>query len=294
MNESRNTATDRLKKLKSETSKVEQVGEAVVSTELVRYSAGKKGSPSTDLLAAEEPLELRVRGRGIAVTMRTPGNDEELAAGFLLSEGIIRKRSDIVAMGPCLQSDAPQNTLNVFLAPSVRVDFKHLTRHVFASSSCGLCGKASIEAVRQKFPEIASQLRIPVKLLACLAETMRAAQSNFNQTGGLHAAALFDAKGKLLALREDIGRHNAVDKVIGRGLLTEQFPFDSHLLLVSGRASFEILQKALAARIPMICSISAPSSLAVEFARESRQTLVGFLRRDSMNVYAGAERISSK
>ncbi len=268
--------------------------EGIVTTELVRYQRVGKALKATDVLAAEEPLELRVRGRGIAVTMRTPGHDDELAAGFLLSEGIIRKRSDIAAVGPCLQSDAPQNTLNIFLAPGVKVDFKQLTRHVFASSSCGVCGKASIDAVRQQFPAIEANLRVSMKVLTRLAETMRAAQSTFNQTGGLNAAALFDAVGGLFALREDIGRHNAVDKVIGYGLLNGQLPFDAHILLVSGRTSFEIMQKALAARVPIVCSISAPSSLAVEFARESRQTLVGFLREQSLNVYSGPERVRGK
>jgi FdhD protein len=269
-------------------------GEGIVTTELVRYSRIGRALQVTDVLAAEEPLELRVRGRGIAVTMRTPGHDDELAAGFLLSEGIIRKRSDITAVGPCLQGDAPQNTLNIFLAPGVEVDFKQLTRHVFASSSCGLCGKASIDAVRQQFPAIETNLQVSRKVLTRLAETMRAAQSTFNQTGGLHAAAIFDAAGALVALREDIGRHNAVDKVIGYGLLDGKLPFDAHILLVSGRASFEIMQKALAARVPIVCSISAPSSLAVEFARENRQTLVGFLREQSLNVYSVPTRIREK
>jgi FdhD protein len=263
-------------------------------TQLVRYSRVGKALKAKDVLAAEEPLELRVRGRGIAVTMRTPGQDDELAAGFLLSEGVIRTRSEIAAMGPCLQSDAPQNTLNIFLARGVKVDFKRLTRHVFASSSCGLCGKASIDAVRQQFPAIESNLRVSMKVLTRLPETMRTAQSTFNATGGLHAAAIFDAAGGLVALREDIGRHNAVDKVIGYGLLNGKLPFDGHVLLVSGRASFEIMQKALAARIPIVCSISAPSSLAVEFARENGQTLVGFLRQQSLNVYSGPERIREK
>ena len=268
--------------------------EGIVKTELVRYPRVGKALPANDVLAVEEPLELRVRGRGIAVTMRTPGHDDELAAGFLLSEGIIRKHSDIVAVGPCLQSDAPQNTLNIFLAPGVKVDFKQLTRHVFASSSCGLCGKASIDAVRLQFPAIEANLRVSKKVLTRLAETMRSAQSTFNQTGGLHAAAIFDVDGGLVALREDIGRHNAVDKVIGYGLLNGKLPFDTHMLLVSGRASFEIMQKALAARVPIVCSISAPSSLAVEFARENRQTLVGFLREQSLNVYSGSTRIRAE
>jgi FdhD protein len=266
-------------------------GESIVRTQLVRFSRSTKASKATDVLAAEEPLELRVRGRGVAVTMRTPGHDEELAAGFLLSEGIIRKQSDIVATAPCLQSDVPQNTLNIFLSPSVKVNFKKLTRHVFASSSCGLCGKASIEAVRQQFPGIERCVKVPLKVLNHLAETMHAAQSTFHQTGGLHAAAIFEPDGSLVVLREDIGRHNAVDKVIGYGLLSGKFPFQNQILLVSGRSSFEIMQKALAARLPIVCSISAPSSLAVEFAGDSGQTLVGFLRDNSCNVYAGAERI---
>jgi FdhD protein len=269
----------------------EPAAPSVIPTEVLRYSSNRKPAQRADTVAAEEPFEIRVRGRGIAVTMRTPGHDSELAAGFLLSEGIIRKHSDVVGMTPCLQSDCPENTFNVFLAPSVKVDFKHLTRHVFASSSCGLCGKASIEAVHQQFAPVHSPLRVSPRTLFQIPVTMRAAQSTFDRTGGLHAAAVFDAKGRLLVLREDVGRHNAVDKVIGYGLLGRKLPFDSHLLLVSGRASFEIMQKALAARIPMVCAISAPSSLAIEFARDSGQTLVGFLRGRTMNVYSGPERI---
>ena len=183
------------------------------------------------------------------------------------------------------------NVLNVFLAPSVEVDFDRLTRHVFASSSCGLCGKASIESVHQHFPPVDSAVRVAAKTIARLPEQLRAAQKTFDKTGGLHAAAVFDSRGKLIVAREDVGRHNAVDKVIGHGFLHGLLPFDEHILLVSGRASFEIMQKALASRIPVVCAVSAPSSLAVEFARESGQTLVGFLRGNGMNVYSGAERI---
>jgi FdhD protein len=256
-------------------------------------------SPATsqyqsDTLAREEPLEIRVRGRSVAVTMRTPGHDRELAAGFLLSEGLIHRAEDVVGIAPCLLSDVPENTLDVFLAPRIEVDFARLTRHVFASSSCGLCGKASIEAVHQHFPPVESGLAIPMDRLSRLPSRMRAAQRTFSKTGGLHAAALFNARGKLVVLREDIGRHNAVDKVLGYGLLEHRLPFSTHVLLVSGRASFEIMQKALAARIPIVCAISAPSSLAVEFARESGQTLVGFLRGETMNVYTGPERCGIK
>jgi FdhD protein len=245
----------------------------------------------SDALAREEPLEIRVRGRSVAVTMRTPGHDKELAAGFLLTEGIVRSRADIVEIAPCMEGDAPENTLNIFLAPAVQVDFEQLTRHVFATSSCGLCGKASIDAVHQHFPPVDSTLRIPAQILVRLPERMRAAQETFAQTGGLHAAGIFDINGTLLILREDVGRHNAVDKVLGHSFLENKLPLDAHVLLVSGRASFEIVQKALAARIPIVAAVSAPSSLAVEFARESGQTLVGFLRDGAMNIYAGAERI---
>jgi FdhD protein len=262
-----------------------------VATDVLRYGSGQQPELCSDKLAVEEPLEIRVRGRSIAVTMRTPGQDPELAAGFLVTEGIIRRLGDIVEIAPCLTSDAPENTLNLFVAPDVQVDFDQLTRHVFASSSCGICGKASIETVHQHFARVNTELKISADFLVGLPERMRTAQENFAQTGGLHAAAIFDAKGNLVVLREDVGRHNAVDKVIGYGLLQRRLPFDGHVLLVSGRASFEIMQKALAARIPIVCAISAPSSLAVEFARESKQTLVGFLRGKTMNVYAGAERI---
>lgn len=245
----------------------------------------------TDTLVREEPLEIRVRGRSVAVTMRTPGHDRELAAGFLLTEGIIRNPGDLIDVVPCLESDQPDNTLNVFLAPSVTVDFERLTRHVFASSSCGVCGKASIDAVQQEFPPVRSTMTISADLLAAMPDRLRAAQPTFAQTGGLHAAAIFDERGELLILREDVGRHNAVDKVIGLGLFAGRLPYDAQVLLVSGRASFEIMQKALAARIPIVAAISAPSSLAVEFAVESGQTLVGFLRGQKMNVYSGAARI---
>jgi len=232
-----------------------------------------------------------VRGRSVAVTMRTPGHDRELAAGFLLSEGLIQKREQIIEIAPCLESDAPENTLNVFLAPGVEVNFQSLTRHVFASSSCGLCGKASIEAVHQHFPPVTSDLSVSAELLSQLPDRLRGAQTTFAETGGLHAAAIFDSGGELLILREDVGRHNAVDKALGCGLLEERLPFDAHILMVSGRASFEIMQKALAGRMPLVCAISAPSSLAIEFAQESGQTLVGFLRGTRMNVYSRAERI---
>jgi FdhD protein len=264
-----------------------------VPVEVVRCTARGKSALSPDALAIEEPLEIRVRGSSVAVTMRTPGHDRELAAGFLLTEGIIHDRAEVIDISPCRQSQTPENTLNVFLAPEVEVDLKHLTRHVFASSSCGICGKASIEAVRQWFPPVHSELRVSAEALFQLPRRMRAAQEMFAQTGGLHAAAIFDEQGKLVVLREDIGRHNAVDKVIGYGFL-EKISFEQHILLVSGRASFEIVQKALAARIAIICAVSAPSSLAVEFARDSHQTLIGFLREQTMNIYSWPERVVAR
>ena len=271
-----------------------QLHSGSASFEVWRHRSGVLQEPQADALAREEPLEIRVRGRSVAVTMRTPGHDRELAAGFLLTEGIIHRSEELVEIAPCLEGTTPENIMNVFLAPAVEVDFQHLTRHVFASSSCGLCGKASIEAVHQHFAPVESNMIVRAGLLAGLAERMREAQPTFAQTGGLHAAAIFDGKGKLLVLREDVGRHNTVDKVIGYGLLENRLPFDAHMLLVSGRASFEIMQKALAARIPIVCAISAPSSLAVEFARESGQTLIGFLRGQTMNIYSSPERVQIK
>jgi FdhD protein len=257
---------------------------------ILRWHAGSAAESSEDELAHEEPLEIRVRGRAVSVTMRTPGHDGELAAGFLATEGMIRRRADVLRIEPCGRNE-DGNLVNVQLAPDVSVDFDKLTRHVFASSSCGLCGKATIDAVRGQFPPITSDLIVDAKTLLSLPDRMRHTQSTFDRTGGLHAAAIFSSTGGLIVLREDVGRHNALDKVIGYGLLNGLLPYDNHILLVSGRSSFEIIQKALAARVPVIAAVSAPSSLAVDFAKESGQTLVGFLRGERMNVYANAQRI---
>ena len=254
---------------------------------------GARVEKVTDELAEEEPLEIRVRGRGLTVTMRTPGADDELAAGFLLTEGMIKQRADILRIVPCPESEAG-NRLDVFLAPEVYVDFEKLTRHVFASSSCGVCGKATIDAVRGAFGRVTSSATVSPLALSHMPETMRARQATFARTGGLHAAGLFDLQGRLLALREDVGRHNAVDKVLGFALMQGLLPLERHVLLVSGRLSFEIMQKALAAGVAIVAAVSAPSSLAVEFARESGQTLVGFLRGERMNVYAGVERVGER
>jgi FdhD protein len=258
---------------------------------IVRWEMGRARQES-DELAEEEPLEIRARGRSISVTMRTPGHDAELATGFLLTEGLIHSAADVLDIEPCDQNEEG-NVVNVLLAPHVHVDFEKLTRHVFASSSCGLCGKASIEAIRGTFPPIAGEnvFSISAELIAKFPEAMRPEQSVFDRTGGLHAAGIFDERGKLLILREDIGRHNAVDKVLGRALLDGMAPLNRHILLVSGRASFEIMQKALAASVPIVASVSAPSSLAVDFAVDAGQTLVGFVREGRLNVYAGFHRV---
>jgi FdhD protein len=253
---------------------------------IVKWKAGVGAIEEVDDLAAESPLEIRVQRRGVSVTLRTPGHDDELAAGFLLTEGIIKNAVDVIGM-----ISGGEESIEVVLASSVQVDFDRLTRHVFTSSSCGLCGKASIDAVRAQFPPVASTVTIEAATILAIPEKLRAAQETFDRTGGLHAAALFDEKGELLVLREDVGRHNAVDKVLGRMLLDRRLPLDRHVLMVSGRTSFEIMQKSLAAGVPVVAAVSAPSNLAAEFAEESGQTLIGFLREGRMNVYAHPQRI---
>lgn len=235
-----------------------------------------------DQVAVEEPLEIRLDGHPVAVVMRTPGHDEELAAGFLMTEGIITSVKDLRKIEPRPE----ENRVLVFLQDHITVDLGRLTRHMFSGSSCGLCGKATLDAIFSNFPPIQQKLEVADSVILEAPAKLRAAQGTFDSTGGLHAAGIFSATGELLILREDIGRHNAVDKVIGHGLLNE-VDLTSTFLLVSGRLSFEILQKALAARIPVIAAISAPSSLAVDFAKNSGQTLIGFLRPPTFNRYAG-------
>lgn len=236
-------------------------------------------------------MEIRIGNKALVTTMRTPGNDEELAAGFLVAEGIVRKRSDIKEIAPCRIGPNSKNAINVTVGTDVRVHSDLHERYAVISASCGICGKTSIDAITSHFPTITGDFRVPASVILACPQQLRDAQENFEQTGGLHAAALFDEGGKLLHLREDIGRHNAVDKVIGRAFLDNQLPLSRHVLLVSGRTSFEILQKALAAGIGIIASVSAPSSLAVSFARENGQTLVGFLRPPLMNIYSHPDRI---
>jgi len=247
-----------------------------------------------DELAVEEPLEIRIDDESIAVTMRTPGDDFELAAGFLRTEGILTAPGEIGAMRYCGEEKNPayRNIINVTPAAGVRLDLAKLKRNFYSTSSCGVCGKAAIENIRTEAKPITGKFRVKLDVFYRLGTAMRSAQTVFEKTGGLHAAGLFDLHGSLLELREDIGRHNATDKVIGRMFLDGKLPLDKHLLMVSGRASFEIMQKALMAGIPIVCAVSAPSSLAVEFAQANQQTLIGFLRGDTMNIYAGAERIS--
>jgi FdhD protein len=240
-----------------------------------------------DELTIEQPLEIRIGRKTIATTMRTPGHDEELTAGFLVSEAIVRNRDEITHI-----STTTDNRVNVGVTHGTKMQLNSTKRFGTISSSCGLCGKTSIEAIRQNFPAVrAANLRIDIETLLSLPEKLRNAQSDFARTGGIHAAGIFDLKGELKSAREDIGRHNAVDKAIGRAFLDGLLPLDRHLLLVSGRASFEILQKALAGGIPIIAAVSAPSALAVEFARESNQTLIGFLRPPSFNIYSQIERV---
>jgi FdhD protein len=247
-----------------------------------------------DYLAAEEPLEIRVGDHPLSVTMRTPGHDLELSAGFLFTEGLVTKREQIVSLENVV-GDGETNRGNVVravLAPESAPDFEKMRRHFFAASSCGICGKASIDAVRSRSLEPPNpDFRLDAEVLLRLPDALRASQAVFGRTGGLHAAALFDAKGELLVLREDIGRHNAVDKVIGWALLENRVPLREAVLLVSGRGGFEIVQKAIVAGLPIVASVSAPSSLAVQLAREFRLTLIGFLRGRRFVIYAGEERI---
>ena len=251
-------------------------------------------SECRDHLAVEEPLEIRLGGQTLSITMRTPGDDEELVAGLLFSEGVITSADDLDVVahyrGPVDDPDLG-NVINVLLKGDLRPARELLRRTFISSSSCGLCGTAMVDAIRVAHPRVQSDLRVPIERLHQLAPAMSGAQATFEKTGGLHAAGLFDAEGRLVVLREDIGRHNAVDKVIGHMLLRRQTPLDRHILAVSGRASFEIVQKALAAHLPVLAAVSAPSSLAVQTARAADMTLIGFVRNRGFNVYAGAHRV---
>jgi FdhD protein len=253
-----------------------------------------------DTLATEEPMEIRLvtedKTQTVAVTMRTPGADFELAAGFLYGEGIVSSRDEIRRVSYCVdpEVDAEQqyNIVNVELRPGTTYDIRSLERHFYTTSACGVCGKASLEQLELRgCPVIPPGPEVSVRTIYTLPDKLRQTQRLFESTGGLHAAALFDTKGDLLALREDVGRHNATDKLVGWALLEGKLPLNEHIVMVSGRSSFEILQKCLTAGVPIVCAISAPSSLAVDIARDFGMTLVGFLRGEKFNAYAGSERI---
>lgn len=266
----------------------------------VRESNRGEARTRPDRLAVEEPLEIRlayhhsgkVREIPLSITMRTPGHDRELVAGFLLAEGIVVNAGDIVSLGPA-SADAGCNTIRAELGPSVRPDPASLQRHFYTTSSCGVCGKASLEALRTAGfstpPE--GQPRVPAELIHRLPDRMSAGQTVFAVTGGLHAAALFDCRGELIDLREDVGRHNALDKLIGAQLTAGRLPLHDDVLLLSGRASFELVQKALAAGVPVVAAVGAPSTLAVDVAKRFRVTLLGFVRGRRFNIYADAGRI---
>ncbi|WP_353371411.1 formate dehydrogenase accessory sulfurtransferase FdhD [Mycobacterium sp.] len=249
-----------------------------------------------DTLVAEEPLEIRVGGGPLTVTMRTPGHDFDLAAGFLVSEGVVRRADEVAGIRYCAGASDDGNTYNVLdvmLSPGVPAPDPSLERNFYTTSSCGLCGKASLDAVRTTaaWSVRDDPLRLGAAIVAELPDRLRAAQQIFARTGGLHAAGVFSADGRLLCLREDVGRHNAVDKVVGWALREDRLPLRGKLLLVSGRASFELVQKAVMAGIPLLAAVSAPSSLAADLAADAGLTLIGFLRGSSMNVYSAAHRL---
>lgn len=265
-----------------------------MQVQIVRWS-GNTAREETDSVVVEEPLEIRIGEESLTVTMRTPGDDFDLIAGFLFAEGLIRSAADIRFMGYGVNPNDPdrQNVVQVALSEeAARLLDTSRRRNFAATASCGVCGKANLEAVRCVLPpRIESDFRVSVGVIRSLNEKMRAAQRVFATTGGLHAAGLFDGAGSLLALREDVGRHNAVDKLIGAEVLARRVPLSDHLLMVSGRVSFEIVQKVAMAGVPVLCAVSAPSSLAVQLSQEWNMTLIGFLRGDTMNVYTGAERV---
>lgn len=269
-------------------------------TNITRYSDLYGTETETDLLAVEEPLEIRLqlpgvsKHKAISITMRTPGDDFDLAAGFLFTEGIITHAAQIDKIRYCglpAKDKNINNTLVAELAEGVDIDLKRLERHFYTTSSCGVCGKSSIEALHTGVKTVETNSKFKSETIHALPDTLRGAQAVFERTGGLHASALFDAEGNLDILREDVGRHNALDKVIGAKFMSGETPLNDRILLVSGRASFELVQKALMAGIPVLAAVGAPSSLAVELAAEFGMTLIGFVRERRFNIYTGAERI---
>ena len=271
-------------------------------TEIQRISANNVAENAFDLLAVEEPLEIRLgfsengklTHKAVSITMRTPESDAELAAGFLFTEGILQSKRQVKAIKHCGKFPNNQNTIRVDLAENVEVDFQRLERNFYTTSSCGVCGKSSLEALSVAgAKEILRSVdqTVTSEIIHTLPDILRKNQTVFDETGGLHAAALFDFAGNLIDLKEDVGRHNAVDKLIGKQFLDANLPLDGKILFLSGRASFELVQKAVMAQIPVICAVGAPSSLAVEAAREFNLTLLGFVRENRFNIYSGNERI---
>lgn len=268
-----------------------QPSESMQAEAILRIDGAQSPESIQDLLAVEEPLEIRMNNTALLTTMRTPGEDQELAAGLLYTEGILQDPDQVLHIHTHPHNRFG-NILNVFLSPGVEVDWQRIGRLVYSNSSCGLCGKRTIDSILQTNLPLQATPMMDAGVLHRLPEAMRRAQRTFAGTGGLHAAALFNSQGRLLFLSEDIGRHNAVDKIVGTLFLRRQLPQATQaILLVSGRASFEIVQKAVAARIPVVAAISAPSLLALQLARESGITLIGFLRDQRMNVYSHPERI---
>lgn len=251
-----------------------------------------------DQLATEEPLEIRLvePQRTVAVTMRTPGADFELVAGFLYNEGLIQHRDDLQRLSYCVDPDVDgeqrHNIVNVTLRPGLNPDLQPLERHFYITSACGVCGKANLEALQLRgYEPFSDEIQVNAAVIYQLSDQLRSHQTVFSTTGGLHAAALFDTNGNLLSLKEDVGRHNALDKLIGSALLSGELPWRDRIVMVSGRSSFELLQKCLAAGASLFCAVSAPSSLAVALAQEFNITLIGFLRGDRFNIYSGKHRI---
>jgi len=282
--------------------------QAISDVTVRRISSDAENEEFSDVLAVEEPLEIRLgladrTHKAISITMRTPGDDGELAAGFLFTEGIIKSPEQVKQIRHCglkigkgsgvidRTSALNSNTIRVDLAEGVEIDLKRLERNFYTSSSCGVCGKSSIEALQAGASPLESNLTVSQDLVNSLPDILRSSQKVFDRTGGLHASALFDANGTLDIVREDVGRHNALDKVIGAKFMTGEMPLSNNILLVSGRVSFELVQKALMAGIPIIAAVGAPSSLAVELAKEFGMTLIGFVRDNRFNIYCGQERV---
>jgi FdhD protein len=268
---------------------------AARSVRIERFD-GMQSQSSLDQVAAEEPLEIRLGDAPLAVVMRTPGADPELALGFLVTERVVADPRQVLSVRHCTRAPgagAQDNVIRVLLAPGVAVDLEALRRNLYASSSCGICGKATIENALAEAPPLEDPSRFALELFYGLPERLAARQPVFSRTGGLHAAGLFSPQGELLVVREDVGRHNAVDKVVGWALRQGRLPLRGHVLLVSGRISYELVQKALCAGVPVLAGVSAPSSLAVELAERAGITLVGFLRGRGLNLYAHPERVAA-